>query len=304
MDVNCGIQRSARRLLVATVAACAVSIGFSAPALAQSVGSLPATGGVDTGSVLSSVTQITAPVAQSTTAPVVQSAAPVVQEAAAPLVQSAAPVHQAVALVVQAAAPVVQTAQPVLDVAAPVLEPAAPLGSSVTDTERAVSPTVTAGDASPVTHAATPPVEATSTAEGRTAASGSHSQVVPAAALVEHQARRDVGGPAGRSLHASSIPTIPRAPLQADRPSSEHASGVGSGTTAVAARRPAPNIPRGPAGFLGAVAAAFASGASLIFAAALAAALLLAAPGSGRRLRLEVASWPVPISLPSLERPG
>jgi hypothetical protein len=38
--------------------------------------------------------------------------------------------------------------------------------------------------------------------------------------------------------------------------------------------------------------------------AALVAALLVAVPGLSRRLRLELAPWPLPISLPSLERPG
>ncbi|HEU0334984.1 MAG TPA: hypothetical protein VFR43_00430, partial [Gaiellaceae bacterium] len=77
--------------------------------------------------------------------------------------------------------------------------------------------------------------------------------------------------------------------------------------------RPAPGDPTGPRDGapgdsplgLGSPAAWGAGNAGLlVFAAALAAAFLLAAPRPGRRLRLGMATWPPPAPVLSLEHPG
>ena len=317
MGANWGIRRSTRRLVLAAVVGCAVSMLFSAPALAQTVG----------------VTQTTAPVVQQAAAPLTQAAAPVVQTAApvgptvapvlqtgttvvstvAPVVQTAAPVvQQAAAPVVQTAAPVVQyAAGPALGAAAPLLRPAGQVTDSVGDPVRKVSPALNAahGSLDPAATVAGS-TEATVAGEEATAAGGSNDEVVvPTAALGERDAvtgrarsARDIGHRPPRVL---SISTIPRVPVHAEGSSSDPTSAAGSRTTAVSPRRSAPEVPSGPFfGLFAAMAAALASGASLILVAALAAALVLAAPGLGRRLRLTLAPWPLPTALPSLERPG
>jgi hypothetical protein len=81
------------------------------------------------------------------------------------------------------------------------------------------------------------------------------------------------------------------------------------GSAASASRAPrAPTTPT-PGGPLGILSTAFASGTGggalfVFLLAALAAALHLAAPGLGRRLRSALAPWPLPILELSLERPG
>ena len=303
MGANWGIRRSTRRLVLAAVVGCTVSMLFSAPALAQTVG----------------VTQTTAPVVQQAAAPLTQAAAPVVQTAApvvptvAPVVQTAAPVvQQAAAPVVQTAAPVVQyAAGPALGAAAPLLRPAGQVTDTVGDPVRKVSPALNAahGSLDPAATVAGS-TEATVAGEEATAAGGSNDEVVvPTAALGERDAvtgrarsARDIGHRPPRVL---SISTIPRVPVHAEGSSSDPTSAAGSRTTAVSPRRSAPDVPSGPFfGLFAAMAAALASGASLILVAALAAALVLAAPGLGRRLRPTLAPWPLPTALPSLERPG
>ena len=67
---------------------------------------------------------------------------------------------------------------------------------------------------------------------------------------------------------------------------------------------PLPDIPSGPLTTLLSASASAGGGALVILLAALAAALSLAAPGLGRRLRPALAPWPQPILQLSLERPG
>jgi hypothetical protein len=67
---------------------------------------------------------------------------------------------------------------------------------------------------------------------------------------------------------------------------------------------PVPDNPSGPLTALLSASASVGGGALVILLAALAAALSLAAPGLGRRLRPRLAPWPQPILHLSLERPG
>ncbi len=77
------------------------------------------------------------------------------------------------------------------------------------------------------------------------------------------------------------------------------------GTTASSSPRiPQPFAPGGPLSGLASASATAGAGALVPLLAALAAALLLAAPGLGRRLRPGLAPWPQPILPLSLERPG
>ena len=80
-----------------------------------------------------------------------------------------------------------------------------------------------------------------------------------------------------------------------------------TGTSAAATASPVPRdpVPFAPGSPLSGLASASASaGAGALLLAALAATLLLAAPGLGRRLRPKLAPWPQPIPQLSLERPG
>jgi hypothetical protein len=122
--------------------------------------------------------------------------------------------------------------------------------------------------------------------------------------------------PTPRPRPAAARPPVPDAAASVGQTESSMWPGVASHagdtsshrdpTASAPARRPsAPGAPpSGPLGFLAAISAAFASSAALLYVAALAAALLPAAPGLSRRLRLGLAPWPLPIPLGSLERPG
>ena len=107
--------------------------------------------------------------------------------------------------------------------------------------------------------------------------------------------RRDAGASAPR------LPILPSGPVD----DVGRASPGSRGTSAVRpSNSPMPTAPGGPPGALGSAFTSAAAGALVIFLAALAAALLLAAPGLGRRLRPTLAPWPLSNPQLSLERPG
>jgi hypothetical protein len=273
------------------------------------------------------VNTVTTPVAQAT-APVVQTAAPVVNAVTAPVAQVTAPIVQAAAPLLEAAAPVTEVATPILEAAAPVLEASSPLTDSRTAGDLEDGLPLLAGDDrtpagvgsllavnSPVPSAGSPASSpgassssaplATATAEGAPIAPGSNTPgggvtstgedlSMPLRLGADHIPR----GTARPPFQQSALLTSPGVTRGA--PSGDDAA---KGTKARAPSEPSPSTPSGPSVPSSAAALFSGSGAS-IFVAALVAALLLAVPGLSRRLRLELAPWPLPIPLPSLERPG
>ena len=149
MDGRSATRSVLGRLVIATLAVSALSLFWSAPALAQ--GLLPGSGASGKAGTTNVLTQAVAPVTQAV-APVVQQAeATVVQITRHRLAQptpapAALPAAQVTASVVQAAAPVVQTAAPVLQTvtktAEPVLQAAAPVLQTATQAATPVVQTV------------------------------------------------------------------------------------------------------------------------------------------------------------------
>ena len=278
------------------------------------------------------VTQATAPVAAqaaTVSAPAAQTAAPVVAQVAAPVVQAVEPVRQ------QTAAPVLESVQPVLDAAAPMLEAAQPLTAPLAET---AEPLLQA--TAPVLDTSAPLLDSTA-ANPRQSAPGERLATTlqpgetgtPPASVDAAPQLMPISAPASAASSTSTSPgfftaAAPREHrLAADTSESATARSITSGrptddiwptigtsvhegrTTHAAtrvgrSRMPGPNEPTGPLGFLGAISAAFGSSGALLLFAALAAFILVVAPGLGRRLRPAMAPWPPPIPLASLERPG
>jgi hypothetical protein len=272
--------------------------------------------------------KVVAPVAQAA-APVTQAAAPVVAQvampvtkAAEPVLEQTAPVLESVQPLVDAAAPVLAAAQPLVEpLASPVVDAAAPLMDATAPAIETTAPlldaTTPALRASASTqHDATPEPGAASTGTP-TSSEGVVLEPVPSgpdipALLTSPPADTRAAAPPGRlevpgqSLRDSAWAAGTRGPSDRWQTTfTAHRDGRATHTArAGAPRTPSPTGPGGPLGFLAAVSAAFASSGALIFFAALAAIILVAAPGLGRRLRPAMAPWPLPIPLPSLERPG
>jgi hypothetical protein len=275
------------------------------------------------------VQTVSAPVAQ-TIAPVVQAASPVVQTVTTPVARVTAPVAETVAPVVQSvAAPVVQAATPIMQAAAPLLDSTAPLVGSLADGVLEVVPPLLAGNGQalvgiePIAGSREPSSPPTSSSETSTSASavstGDTSIPVVAespATTYAADARAGIGlwlgaGPLarsavlrleGRSAWSRALPMMHAPPGFTGSAGTSDAD-ARKGARATFPSAPGPTSPNSPAGF-SSIAAAFSGGGASIFVAALVAALLLAVPGLSRRLRLELAPWPLPLPLSSLERPG
>jgi hypothetical protein len=275
---------------------------------------------IQTGSAPASVAQVAAPLAETvapvvqpatapvtrTAAPVVRAASPVVKTVAAHVTQVTAPVVKTVAPVVQGvSSPVVQATAPLLAVTAPLVEPltakvlevALPLlagkEQALVGVERLVRQLESASAAA-IGETSAPlvaePPATTYATDGGAARAGVSLGLGPLTADA-------VLWPEGRSAWSLALPT-----MQA-RPGFPSSAGTSRADAPKATFPSGPTSPISPAGS-GSVAAVFSGGGAAIFVAALVAALLLAVPGSSRRLRLELAPWPLPTPLPSLERPG
>jgi len=275
----------------------------------------------------------TAPAAQPT-GPVAQAVTPVVQ-AAAPIAQATAPVLEATSHVLTATAPVVdmatttvvETTAPLLEAAGAAVEGTAPLLASTTTLAASLTETVpqvsTAAVGDVVDGAATasttsrlplPGPVASQGATGESSAgpltpdsaalsatsagelAGAHAPVLPQTELVvgasRHQ-RADLFD--GRPVDVTTLGGDSRALV----PGSGKA-GEASAAAPFRSRHNAPSAPVAPSS----VTAGSSGGGALLLIAALAAALLLAAPELSRRLRLMLVPPPLPVALPSLERPG
>jgi hypothetical protein len=330
MGGTCGIRRVQRRFFVATVVLFA-GLFASEPALAQlPLGSSPTAAAPTGGSPVGTVTQVVP------TGQVAEQVAPIVGEAAKPVAAVTQPVAQATAPVAQVATPGPKAAEPVLAQTAPVLESVQPL------VEPLASPVVEAaapllGATAPVMETTAPPLDATTparrasapTRHGATSEPGAASSGTPTSSegVVSEAAPTGADIPTlltsppsdtraaapperlevhGRSLRDSTWAAGDRGPSDGWQTTfTAYRDGRGTHTAkAGTPRAPSPTEPGGLLGFLAAVSAAFASSGALLFFAALAAIILVAAPGLGRRLRPPLAPWPLPIPLPSLERPG
>ena len=258
----------------------------------------PVTGQVAT--VIAPVAQTAAPAAAQVAAPVVQAVEPVLQQTAAPVLESVQPVLEAAAPVLEAAqpltAPLAETAAPLRHATASVLETSAPLLDSTAANPRQSAPgellatTLQPGetDTPPASVDAAPPA---STSPG----------LFAAAATWEHRLAADTESATARSI-ATDRPTTDIWPTIGTSP--REGRMTHTATKVGRSRMPTPSEPTGPLGFLGAISAAFGSNGALLLFAALAAFILVVAPGLGRRLRPAMAPWPPSIPLASLERPG
>lgn len=260
------------------------------------------------------VTQAATPAVAQVTAPVAQAVNPVVQQVAGPALTAVQPVVQPV---LQAPAPVLTSIEPVLEAAepltAPLLEATAPLLEATGPALEATAPLLeTASQARMSSSPATVPSSASGAATVGDAAAQSTSTSVPGTAPPTLLAAIDSPRPsASRDTEAvvtgPSHGAIAAIEWSSPWPPSDVAPRDGRTrhtATAGSSRMPKPTGPSGPLGFLASVSAAPGSGALLVFFAALAAIILVAAPGLGRRLRPDMAPWPLPITLASLERPG
>jgi hypothetical protein len=213
-----------------------------------------------------------------------------------------------------AAEPLLQQTPPTLD---PVLDIAAPALGALDETTRTatevVSPLLQAtqpvvGTRMPPAAVDAPPTKAATREEGVRLVAEEEPSVVPTtvklpAALPAPRGsgREELAMPMRRAVEvppqgSSSIASVPGGPenTTADLGGTEISLSLPSA--------PAPFAPGGPLSGLAWASASAGAGAFLL--AVLAAALLLAAPGLGRRLRLILAPWPQPILQVSLERPG
>ena len=260
------------------------------------------------------VTQAAAPAVAQVTAPVAQAVNPVVQQVAGPALTAVQPVVQPV---LQATAPVLTSIEPVLEAAepltAPLLEATAPLLEATGPALEVTAPlleTATQARMSPSSTVVPPPGLGAASAGDAAAQSTSTSvsETVPPTLLVatdppRPSASRDAGAvTTGPSRGATA--SIESSPPWASAEMAPRDGRTGHTATAGPSRLPKPTAPSRPLGFLTSVSAAPGSGALLVFFAALAAIILVAAPGLGRRLRPDMAPWPLPITLASLERPG
>ena len=280
--------------------------------------------------VTAPVAQTVAPVVNTVTAPVVQTVAPVVNTVTAPLAPVTTPLVQAVGPVVQSAAPLLETAAPVVS---PLTEglagDSAPLLGGSDDDPLGLG-SLLAGVTSPgsvgsslVTSAplAAPSVVRVATVDGTPSGTTISPGASPRAPVVATDAIESTGTASWQPRAADRLSRGAAdrqrgiaTPLELSVPLPQAWPGFASGTVTSGPDAPkgtnarphspaGPGTPSGPSVPSSAAAVFSGSGAS-IFVAALVAALLLAVPGLSRRLRLELAPWPLPIALPSLERPG
>lgn len=265
---------------------------------------------------------VTAPVAQAA-APVTQAAAPVVAQVATPVTNAAEPVLEQTARVLESVQPLADAAAPVADPAQPVVEPVTtPLAEVVTPVIETTMPLLDSTSSAlrtsaPAQHIAAPEPSAAGTGTATSTegvvpepAPGGRSAIPelltrPPADTRTAAARERIAGP-DQPLRDSRWAAGDRGPSNTWR-ATFTAPGHGRTThtaKASASRAPSPTEPSGPIGFLAAVSATFASSGALILFAAVAAFIIVAAPGLGRRFRPAMAPWPQPTPLPSLERPG
>jgi hypothetical protein len=329
MSANCGMRR-ARHLLLLTVLTALGSLAVSPPAFAEGGltsivgGALPETG-TSLDKAVDDNLEAAAPILD-TASPVVDTASPVL-DAAAPVVEATKPaVQETAAPVLEAATPVLDTAAPVLDSTAPVLETASTLTAPVTEPISKTTASIL-GTVDEVLPTTTQPSGAgTAPAQGAGSNANSETGAGTAAALASGMndvdtavATEQSDGATGSSTPAASsarrdipqrignLSTDPRSPATLDLWSSADASaGESGGRPEMSAKAPGtpnrhgPSAPPAPSS----VAAGLFGVGALLVLGALAAILLLAAPGMSRRLRLVLVSPSLSVALPSLERPG
>lgn len=204
-------------------------------------------------------------------------------EVATSVAESVTAATEAVALLVNTTAPMLETTRAGVISTGPSLEDAQPVARvpQVVEIAQVVSGAPRLGDDELS-------ASATATTHTESAFDSRVSDASPAQG-------RDAGASARR------LPILPSGPVD----DVGRASPGSRGTSAVRpSNSPMPTAPGGPPGALGSAFTSAAAGALVIFLAALAAALLLAAPGLGRRLRPTLAPWPLPDPQLSLERPG
>jgi hypothetical protein len=248
------------------------------------------------------VTASAAPAVTGATKPITSSAAPVVTEVTKPL----APVTEPLAAAAdQVARPLVESTEPLLAPVAPILAPAV---SELTE------------PLAPVTKTILPAGAATPAVSGETAAGAPRAasfETATPAAPASPPARPAYDASGGASVAGMAVSLVPSQPVDTPRarvspggapPGSPGALWAGTAPPrheVASARQPDPlQWPLRGNGDTG-VSFAVGSGAGIaILLAALAAGLLLAAPGLGRRLRPRLAPWRLPTLHLSLERPG
>jgi len=273
-----------------------------------------------------------------TVAEAVETVAEAVETVASVAPAAAAPATQAAPAIAQPAAPVTKAVAPVAESAARVTRAVARTAAPARRAVEKVAASAAETNPQPVLRQAPAPAKvAHQTEQATTSAAPARAQRTPASAPdASSEGASPVAAPAvrGGDAVAEVATSEPRrsaqrsAPLQArTRPVPAHAAAAAGAPTSAtitallqedAGSRPQPDrslaalaLPRhgGPFHDDGAdggslMAAAAAAGLNLSFVAALVAALALAVPRPGRRLRLGMASRPPPPLLFALERPG
>jgi hypothetical protein len=325
-----GAQRIRR--VGATLGFAVVLAGIGAPAALAQIG-LPGTNDTVTGTtsqvtgtveqtaetvapVVDTATQTTSPAVESvttTTEALTQSA----NETVAPVVESTTKtVNEVVKTANQTVAPVVQRVEETVTTIVPAAETVTPVVKDLVETVSSTANTArkTAARTRSAAPASSQPTSAAPTASAPTsnAATPSVSDEQQVATLVT-DALPDAATTGRTPRSISENPTAPEAklPVGIVTPLSSASAGDLVVTPNGAApppsmkpRSPLPGVPSGPLTALFGASASAGGGALVAFLAALAAALFLAAPGLGRRLRPRLAPWPQPIPYLSLERPG
>lgn len=270
------------------------------------------------------VAPVVAPIAK-TVAPVVAPVTEAVAPVVAPVTKTVAPVVELVAPALEPVRPILDAAQPVLDAAAPVLEPVEPVvGAAVApykpgatggnaasgkpENLRGAPTRTTEGAASrpetPLPTVVTTGVTvAAETESGRTIVA-TPAFMPPSATTLTGDAspvvRPALPPPRTAQSPVGAVPTGVSTLIVPDTTFAPSHEGAGRASTP---RTPRPPAQDGPWSVFGA-AASSAGGASTALFAALAAAVLLALPRLGRRLRPTLAPWPRAALQPLLERPG
>jgi hypothetical protein len=327
------IRRLPRRFAVTCGVALLASLFLVEPAVAQlRLGSSPVPVVDALGSTVENVTQ-QLPLAEvdAQTAPVVRAVAEPLADLTAPLAKSTAPITEAttpltkpvletVTPVVQATAPVLELTKPVVGpLTAPVLETAAPVLDAVDPVlttagvpRQPIARTTLRSEAPGATAPAGPRVVGSESASGpetapaaavaapTTSHAGRHTTETTALAAPRNDGVTKAPSKPASTLALEPIPAIVSTPPIVRKRDAAATRVV----RAAESHTPGPNGLGGPVGLLGDLSASSVPGAALLFVAALAAMLFLAAPGPGRRLRLGLAPWPRPLPPLSLERPG
>jgi hypothetical protein len=264
--------------------------------------------------VIKPVAEAAAPVAK----PVTRTVAPVLR----PVTRATAPVLQAVAPVLDAAAPILDAASPLTNAAAPILDGTGTIlgngggrsvgvGALLASTGSTARATVARKAEAPIIAIGavpTPGPEGAAASDPLTPAEGGLPSVVAPSSVPNPFLAPGFLPPRALELPPAQLPAVHAFP--ASPPDLGPLGGPGAtpvrGTEAVAGTPEVPwrRVPGGPLGPLSSAVASAGAGAFPILLAALAAALFLAAPRLGRRLRPILAPWPLPIPHVSLERPG